>query len=377
LVSIYKKIIKMARKKLFKKIKYYTISTLIILVIAEVVLSLLNIFPNDYYTNTPNVSSTYDENPSKIDGISGFYEIAYDALGSRSVSEYSKAAHKIVAIGGSTTICSVLTQEKTWTALLDKKLGDSYWVGNFARSGNSTNHHIFQFQHILDKPELKDTKIVLMLVGVNDCRGYLISQDKYINMSDLNIKKSAFGHLPNSELPLLRRPTLVKLARQAKQRILFYSQPRKPLDYLAKYESKTEPIAKLPDLTNGLNHYEYNLKKIIQEAEKRNIKVIFMTQPTLWQKDLSDEYKTLLAARSHYNKTPLYTGEALNEIMTIFNQRLMTVCDTHNIPVIDLQLPKNKTIFYDDMHFNESGAEVVAAKVHSFLKQNNHIATDE
>ncbi len=367
----------MAGNQFLKKIKYYTISTLIILVIAEVVLSLLNIFPNDYYTQTPNVSHKYSENPSKIDGILGSYEMAFDPLGSRSVSDYSNATHKIVAFGGSTTICSVLTQEKTWTALLDKKLGDTYWVGNFARSGNSSNHHVLQFQHILDKPELKDTEIALILVGVNDCRGYLISQDKYMHMPDIEVKKSAFKHVPNSELPFLRRLTLFKLAKQAKQRIHLYTQNKRPHDYLEKFESHIEPITKLPDLTNGLNHYEQNLKKIIKEAQKRNISVVFITQPTIWQKNLSDKYKTLLAARSHYNKTPLYTGEALNEIMTIFNKRLMTVCNEYNVPVIDLQLPKNQTIFYDDMHFNESGAEVVASKLYSFLKRNNHISTNE
>ena len=364
-------------KQFLKKLAFSGIFTLILLIIAEVVLSLSNIFPNDYYTNTPNVSDTYPENPSKIDGISGFYEIAYDALGSRSVSDYSKATHKIVAIGGSTTVCSVLTQEKTWTALLDKKLGDSYWVGNFARSGNSSNHHVFQFQHILEKPELKDTKIVLMLVGVNDCRGYLISKEKYLHMPELDVKKSAFGHLPNTELPFFKKLTLYKLAKQARQRILFYSQPRRPLNYLETFEGQTEPITELPDLTDGLNHYEHNLEKIIKEAQKRNITLIFITQPTLWQKNLSEKYKTLLAARAHYHKTPLYTGEALNEIMTVFNKRLLTVCNKFNTPVIDLQLPKNQTIFYDDMHFNESGAEVVARKIHNFLEVNNHISTDE
>ncbi|GAA0729772.1 hypothetical protein GCM10009430_40250 [Aquimarina litoralis] len=367
----------MVRKKLLKDILYYSVFTFIILVLAEVILSLSNIFPNDYYTNTPNTKQSYSENPSKIEGISGAYEIGYDALGSRSISDYSKATHKIIAIGGSTTICSVLTQEKTWTALLDKKLGDSYWVGNFARSGNSSNHHVFQFQHILDKPELKDTKIVLMLVGVNDCRAYLISPDKYINMSDTKVKTTAFNHIPNSELPFLRSLNLYKLAKKARQRILYYLLPRKPLDYLEKYESKIEPITELPDLTDGLNHYERNLNKIIKEAQKRDISIIFMTQPTIWQKDLSDKHKTLLAARSHYNKTPLYTGEALNKIMTTFNERLMTVCNKNNIPIIDLQLPKDQTIFYDDMHFNESGAEVVAEKVYNFLRLNNHVTTDE
>ncbi|WP_299887496.1 GDSL-type esterase/lipase family protein [uncultured Lacinutrix sp.] len=359
---------KYLQTRLLKRLAFSGLVFVLLLVIAEIVLSWLKIFPNDYYTNTPNASNKYSENPSKIDGISGFYEISYDALGSRSVSDYSKATNKIVAIGGSTTICSVLTQEKTWTALLDKKLGDTYWVGNFARSGNSSNHHVFQFQHILDKPELKDTKVVLMLVGVNDCRGYLISKDKYMHMPDILVKKSAFGHIPNSELPFLKRLTLFKLAKKARQRILFHSQPRRPLDYLETYVSETEPITKLPDLTDGLNHYENNLKKIIREAQKRDISVIFITQPTLWQKNLSDKYKTLLAARAHYNKTPLYTGEALNKIMTIFNKRLIKVCIQTNTEYIDLQLPKNQTIFYDDMHFNESGAEIVAEKVYQFLK---------
>jgi hypothetical protein len=356
-----------------KKIIFSVTVFIVLLVIAEVILSWLKIFPNDYYTNTPNISYEYAENPNKIDGITGAYKLSYDALGSRSVSDYSKATQKIVAFGGSTTICAALTQEKTWTALLDKKLGDAYWVGNFARSGNSSNHHVFQFQHILNKPELKDTKIVLMLVGVNDCRGYLISQDKYINMPDLDVKKSAFKHMPNSELPFLKRLTLFKLAKQARQRILFYSQPRRPLDYLKTYNSKKEPKNELPDLTNGLNHYEQNLIKIIAEAKKREIKLIFITQPTLWKKNLSDKYKTLLAARSYYNKTPLYTGEALNEIMTVFNKRLINVCERYNIHVIDLQLPKNKTIYYDDMHYNEFGAKVVATKVFNFLKLNTQL----
>ena len=42
-------------------------------------------------------------------------------------------------------------------------------------------------------------------------------------------------------------------------------------------------------------------------------------------------------------------------------------CKANNIKVIDMQLPKNDTIFYDDMHFNEEGAEVVAEKIYQFL----------
>ena len=350
-----------------KKLAFSGLVFIILLILAEVILTWMQIFPNDYFTNTPNVSRTYDENPSKIPGISGSYKIGYDELGSRSISDYSKAKHKILAIGGSTTICSVLSQDKTWTALLDKKLGDDYWVGNFANSGNSSNQHVFQFKYILDKPELKDTETVLILVGVNDCRAYLYYQEKYLNMSELDIKKSAFSHMPNNDLPFVRKQTLFKLALFAKQRIPYYFEPRKPIDYLQNFKNTTVPINTLPDLTNGLNHYEQNLKTIITEAKKKNINLVFMTQPTLWKKDLLEKHKTLLAARAHFSKTPLFTGEALNKIMTVFNKRLLSVCKANNIKVIDMQLPKNDTIFYDDMHFNEEGAEVVAEKIYQFL----------
>lgn len=367
----------MARVKFLKHLKYYAIFTVIILLIVEIGLSIINYFPNGYYTQSPNTSHYYKENPSNYDGISGAYSLSFDALGSRSVSDYSKAKHKLVVFGGSTTICSALSQDKIWTAHLDKKLGDNYWVGNFGKVGNSSNHHLFQFEHILDKPELADVKTVLILVGVNDCRGFLKSKDLYINMSDSDIKKSAFTHLPNSELFFFQRLNLYKISKIAARRIHFLSQPRRPVDYLKKYKSDKVPNTELPDLTDGLNHYERNLKNLIRKAKERKINLIFLTQPTLWQENLAEEYKTLLAARSHYNKTPLYTGKALNELMTAFNKRLISVCNLENIAVIDLQLPKNKTIFYDDMHFNETGAKVVAEKVHTFLKQNNHVFADE
>jgi hypothetical protein len=52
-----------------RKIKYYSIFTIIILVIAEIILSLLEVIPADYYVNTPNSSFTWKINPEEIVGI--------------------------------------------------------------------------------------------------------------------------------------------------------------------------------------------------------------------------------------------------------------------------------------------------------------------
>ena len=51
----------------------------------------------------------------------------------------------IVSIGGSTTECKYLSDDKTWTAILAKKLSmefDPLWVNNAGLDGHSTFGHI-------------------------------------------------------------------------------------------------------------------------------------------------------------------------------------------------------------------------------------------
>lgn len=204
-------------RTIFKKLAISGIVTLIVLILAEITLSILQIFPNDYYTNTPNSEFTWKINFDEIIGIKQDSKVSFDALGARSTSNYKNKAHKIVVFGGSTTACFALTQEKTWPALLEKKLGDDYWVGNFGRPGNSSNHHTLQFKHILEKPELKDVKTVLIMQGVNDFVGYLISEENYINSTDQSLKKIAFQHIPNDYLPFFKRFSIYRLAYRAKK----------------------------------------------------------------------------------------------------------------------------------------------------------------
>ena len=111
-------------------------------------------------------------------------------------------------MGGSTTACFALTQEKTWTALLEGKLGASYWVGNFGRPGNNSNHHVLQFKQILKKPDLKDAKTVLIMLGVNDFVAYLISSERYVNSTNQELDRLAFQHIPNEDLPFYKKLTL-------------------------------------------------------------------------------------------------------------------------------------------------------------------------
>src|SRR4030042_3773233 len=74
----------------------------------------------------------------------------------------------VVAIGGSTTECFELAEDKTWPHVLGEKLKEDFnrlWLNNAGLSGNSTfgNYVLVRDFMVKLKP-----KVALFLVGVND-----------------------------------------------------------------------------------------------------------------------------------------------------------------------------------------------------------------
>jgi hypothetical protein len=54
------------------------------------------------------------------------------------------------------------------------------------------------------------------------------------------------------------------------------------------------------------------------------------------------------------------------EGMSAFNKRLIEVSKSNNITC--LELPQPTEIFYDDVHFNELGAELISDQIVTSLK---------
>jgi len=58
---------------------------------------------------------------------------------------------------------------------------------------------------------------------------------------------------------------------------------------------------------------------------------------------------------------PYYSVDALYEGIEKYNNVLLKICKVRKVECVDLsELEKDKTVFYDDVHFNESGARKVA-----------------
>ena len=364
---------KLLSKRFLKKLAFSGIVTLVLLIIVEIILSLIQVFPTDYYVNTPNSGFVWEINTDEIIGIHQDSEVSFDELGARSISDYKNAAHKIMVFGGSTAACFALTQEKTWAALIEKKLGNQYWVGNFGRPGNNSNHHVFQLEEMLKKPELADTKTVIIMQGVNDLVAYLISYDLYLNLPELKLRKFAFQHIPDDYLPWYKKLTLYKLASRAKKNIEFYFNHKNHLTQtvldIRALRKKSKILDELPDLTTGLTRYEENIRDLIQQAKEKNIRLVFVSQATMWKPGLEPQYEELMLTSGFQNNEAFYSTMALYGGMNKFNERLRMVCAQENIPYIDLELPKTTESFYDDFHFNESGAELTAEQITNDLKK--------
>jgi hypothetical protein len=78
------------------------------------------------------------------------------------------------------------------------------------------------------------------------------------------------------------------------------------------------------------------------------------------------------------NRKFFYSVEALAEGMAAYNGRLLEICRQRQVECIDLAtlLPKDTTVFYDDAHFNESGAKQVARIVADYLSHHDLFALE-
>ncbi|MGH9840741.1 MAG: SGNH/GDSL hydrolase family protein, partial [Blastocatellia bacterium] len=70
---------------------------------------------------------------------------------------------------------------------------------------------------------------------------------------------------------------------------------------------------------------------------------------------------------------PYYSAAALEKGMNAYNDVMLQVCRERSVECLDLapMLEKDTTAFYDDVHFNESGARKVAEAVSRYLLDRN------
>jgi len=328
-------------------------------------------------------------------GIDGVSRLITSSDGFRADEFGDPGDYQILVLGGSTTECLYLDQPETWTQILQDLLnsqgGHTSWVGNAGRSGLNARHHMVQVEYLL--PQFPQIDAIVVLAGVND---FLLTRlrnadgynPRFMESAEARARAipSAFKVVPadydldRSNEPFYRQTAIWRLLREVKSAILrkvaeengeffvqdevgqFYAQER------ARRHSSGPYLDVLPDLTSALGEFRTNLNAIIDHAQKNGVRVVLMTQPSIWREDLPSELDAWLWMGED-SQGRYYSVGALAEGMAMYNQVVLEVCVERGVECLDLAslLPKDGTVFYDEIHFNENGARLVASALAEFF----------
>ncbi|WP_372368099.1 SGNH/GDSL hydrolase family protein [Candidatus Uabimicrobium sp. HlEnr_7] len=263
-----------------------------------------------------------------------------------------KKYESIITIGGSTTECFYLSDNETWSALLEKKLKNDYkniWLNNAGLDGHSTFGHIILLRDYIAKMR---PKIVIFLVGANDIgRSDLASYDKSMQ-KNLN----SYWLIESSEVLSLAL-NLYRVWRAnnfgvAHQNDVFAERPRLELS-----TSVVNASIKKHELL--LDGYANRLQKIVDLCREYGIKPIFVTQPTVWG---NEQLQNVQVSKN-------VNGRLWQRIVSLYNAQVLEVANKNDVKLVDLArlMRKDLDYFYDTWHFSKKGARAVADIIYSHI----------
>jgi len=320
--------------------------------------------------------------PVAYAGVGGTKTFTVNEIGLRGPSLPKQAGvYKIITVGGSTTVCDKLDDSEEWPHLLMQKLnhGQNHspvWVANAGVSGHTTVHHLVLLKTL---PILGKVDMLILLIGMNDL-SVTLAYDGDPTQTDLEADAGRFRELvvrggQSSRFPLCRRLRLVQLMRAALNsiRVIF-----KPLEWqqwkvedFRKLRAST-PVVPIPDLHIGLSEYRGRVLALAEQCRVLAVRCLFLTQPSLWRDDLSSAEQRLVwggpVGRWEHHKGYAPIGD-LARAMRIYNDTLLDVCQQNQLECYDLAsvIPKNVSAFYDDCHYNENGARLVAQDLAAYV----------
>jgi lysophospholipase L1-like esterase len=366
-------------------------SVAVALVVCEVVLRLA--LPGGFYIWPPHLERVFTPRPEIMPGVSGESRFLVNSQGVRGDEVTPGHTHRIITLGASTTECLYLDQQEAWPHLLQERLderlpGEPHWVGNGGMSGRTSRHHLMALDYLPLQEMRIDTVIVLM--GANDLakrlsRDHLYDPDFMLKPESREILLAETfegGNRPHPNDSFLKRTAirrvLLKARRKLSQMVLAGSAQDEAGEIYVKFRRHRQSAAEmrddLPDLSSALGEYARNINRMIDVAGGRSVRLIFVTQPAMWRADLPEELEALLwfggiGPFQDEPGMPYYSAKALAEGIDLYNATLLETCRERRVECLDLAavLEKDTSVFYDDVHFNESGARRVATAVAEFM----------
>lgn len=272
----------------------------------------------------------------------------------------------IIAVGGSTTACELISDHKTWCDILAVKLKskfNSLWLNNAGLDGHSTFGHIVLMEDYVIKIR---PKVVLFLVGAND-----IGLDTPRMYDQDQLKKP---------LPGFVRPLWDSLVQRSE--VLIYT-----INFCRFFKAKKSglthtlwdfhqinqidipadevPLIILEHKQKYLTPYAERLNKLINISRDNSIEPVLITQPSVFG-DLIDPTTGINLARV---RTSGWNGKVFWQILELYNDVMRNMAAARHVGLIDLarEMPKRTEYYYDTYHFSNTGCQKVAEIIFKHL----------
>ncbi len=372
------------RLELLVKIELWLTPLLIVMLVSAIFVELflrISNLPADKLTNNlPNLRFTLNPAYKILPGLDQQISFTTDAMGFRTTKPVDYAhkkenATRIITIGGSTTESFYIDDQKTWPALLEKYL-DKYFesqssveVINTGRAGEYANQHLAKMKEYLKfSPD-----IYVVLLGFNDMTSYFrgLYRDNVVGVKKI---RSGLDEFYDSFKELARSTRTYRLF-SLSYNIIFNQKsfptmdPRGQVVQALRERVKSARVVDLPLENIGADtKFKGAVADIANFCVSEKIKCVLMTQPTIYFDKMPAELEGMIGFAPELSGSKFSTGQ-LAKTMDDYNSVLLNSTVNEYVHVLDLakELPKDQSVFYDDVHFNNFGSEKVAKKLFEFI----------
>ena len=259
----------------------------------------------------------------------------------------------VIAIGGSTTECVLISDGKTWCDILANKLKQKFkpfWLNNAGLDGNTTFGHIILMEDYIVKIR---PKVALFLVGANE-----IGLQAPGNYDRKQLKNTVSGLVASCWEGMINNSEVLSYAINFHR---YFKANRVGL--------QTHPILNFPEMGKSifprrpfkqrlrehqekyLKPYAQRLKRLIQLCRENSIEPVFITQPAVVGDLLDPLTGTNLAKISAWG----WNGKVLWEILGLYNEVLSNTAREQQVYLIDLaqEMPKNTQVLLRYLSFHQ------------------------
>lgn len=336
---------------LLKKLFSVLFGLIFAFVLCEIVLRIYNPFQSRVRGNEIILKSNYKRKSVIDPGIPGLDPIVFystNSLGFRGpepIRDRRENEIRVLTVGGSTTECSLLSDDSTWSARLYARLrkdNGNVWLNNAGLDGCSTfGHLILMRDYVVGlKPDY-----VIFLVGINDLvKSSFSNEDGFL----LHRKEAWWRKMiKRSELITL----ISNIYEASKSHKADVAHGSDPMGYRnnalntgdSSFRRQTEE-----GLKTYIPEYLGRIGKLHDICRDNGIKPIFVTQPK-------------------FDDDSAYSWQ----VMLRYNDSLISWCRERNVPCIDLgrSMPKEIRYYYDQVHYTNAGAAKVADLLYPEIRQ--------